>query len=116
MCKFDWAISLVLADASRSYELRLEGDLKLRLDGRDHAISSGPDPTSGAAVLGLLHRSVQWMEAFKDGRLVVTFGGDAVLNADAGTEYEAWELTGPSGVRIVSLPDGALAVWSPTDG
>jgi hypothetical protein len=38
------------------------------------------------------------------------------LRAPIGEDYESWNIVGPAGLRIVSLPGGELAIWSPDRG
>ncbi len=38
-----------------------------------------------------------------------------VVKVPVGQDYEPWELVGPGGVRVVSLPGGDLAVWRAED-
>jgi hypothetical protein len=53
--------------------------------------------------------------AFSDGRLEIAFTDDIVLSVPPHPQYEAWELYGSSGRRIISTPGGGLAIWNPLD-
>jgi hypothetical protein len=50
---------------------------------------------------------------FSDGRLEIAFTDDVVLSVPPHPQYEAWELYGSSGRRIISTPGGGLAIWNP---
>ena len=47
-----------------------------------------------------------------DGQLHLAFADGAHIEVAPDEGYEAWNVTGPGGARIVSLPGGELAVWS----
>lgn len=49
--------------------------------------------------------------AFKTGALRLVFESGAMLTVPYGEQYEAWQLTGPSGRMWVSLPGGGLATF-----
>jgi hypothetical protein len=52
--------------------------------------------------------------AFKDDHLELKFDGGATITVAAAEDLEPWEIVGPGGLRVVSLPEGQLAVWQPT--
>jgi hypothetical protein len=63
-------------------------------------------------VLALLDRAVSRVVAFKDGRLSLAFDGGWKIEVPGGAQFEAWTLTGPNGLLVVSIPGGDLAVWT----
>jgi hypothetical protein len=50
--------------------------------------------------------------AFKDGRLALEFDDGSSIHVPADPSYEPWQISGPRGFRIVSIPGGDLAIWS----
>jgi hypothetical protein len=104
---------LLLADETgRSFECQIESPFTLT--GPDHA-SERFVPGQEAAALGtalvVLRRQVVDAVADKRGELVITLAGDLVLRSPPSQEYEAWNVTGPDGFRVVSMPGGELAIW-----
>lgn len=74
------------------------------------------DPLAMAPALRLLRQGVKQAIAFKDGRLELVLSGGVVLRVPFDEDFESWNIVGPAGLRIVSLPGGALAIWSPESG
>ena len=62
------------------------------------------------AALALLHKSVRYATAWKDGRLEIQFEDGTRLAVPIDPEFEAWEMSGPKSTKIVSLPGGNLAI------
>lgn len=116
-CRLDYAFSLVVADEpAGSFEVRIEQPFTVASDGGELTIDPEGDPVQMAPALRVLRQDVEQAIAFKDGRLELTFGDGAVLRAPIGEDYESWNIVGPAGLRIVSLPGGELAIWSPDRG
>jgi hypothetical protein len=65
-----------------------------------------------ATALGLFGAKVLSAVAFKTGSLRLVFGNGFHLNSRADPDFEAWEVLGPEGRRIIPMPGGELAIWS----
>lgn len=118
-CSFDYAVTLSIYSSAGYLEIRIEQQLELTLPTRPAEVVLVPEQgTAGqmAPALDLLHTVPLRVEAFKDGRLVVLLAGDGLLRVQPDDAYEAWTLTGPDDLRLVSIPGGDLAVWSPVSG
>jgi hypothetical protein len=115
-CQIDYAFSLVVAAApAESFYVTIEQPFWFRASsGSDESmlVPEGPPVALGPA-LAVLRSSVERAVAYKDGRLEIQFTGGAEIRVPVGKGFEAWNLTGPGGLRFVSLPGGELAVWSP---
>jgi RimJ/RimL family protein N-acetyltransferase len=112
-CRVDYAVDFVLADADAAFLVRIEQPFVLTdADGRERLIDPERRPPETAPVLALLDRPVLRVAAFADGRLELGFAGAARVEVAAGTDHESWQLSGPDGLRLVSMPGGELAVWS----
>jgi len=79
--------------------------------GLEHLIVPEGDPVRVAPVLAICRQAVQQGFAFKEGRLELHFADNSVLSVSSSEDLEPWELTGPDGLRLVSIPGGDLAVW-----
>lgn len=110
-CCVDFAVTFRFSDANDTFEVRVGEPFVLSRDGHERVLNPEEDPTSVGSVLSLLHQTVSGAVAFKDGRLELSFSDGASLNVPVGQDFEAWELVGPGGLRVVSLPGGDLAVW-----
>jgi hypothetical protein len=65
------------------------------------------------ALLSLIGLRVLSAVGFKTGALRLVFESGRMLTIPFGDQYEAWQLTGPSGRMWVSLPGGGLASFPP---
>ena len=110
--EFDWAVGLLLDDGSF---LRVEAPLELTGPSGTAVVVPGEVPTLAPA-LALFGRTVR-AAVVHDRTLEIDFDGDLVLRVVQGTEYEAWNATGPGPARdpahwmVVSTGSGRLAVW-----
>ena len=59
----------------------------------------------------LIGHTVATAIADATGVLDVTFEGGARLHVEPDPAYEAWNVSGPNGALVVSMPGGELAVW-----
>lgn len=113
-CRLDYAFTLVVADESAgSFEIRIEQPFVVTSRGDEVVLDPEGEPARMAPALGLLRQDIEQAAAFKDGRLELSFTDGGVLSVPVGEDYEAWSIVGPAGLRIVSLPGGELAIWSP---
>jgi hypothetical protein len=112
-CRFDHAVSLLLADANVSFLVRIEEPFVLRRGDGSNEQRLDPEqrPPEGAPALALLDLAVRRIVAFKGGRLHLAFGNEWSVEVPPETAYEAWTLSGPDGLLVVSTPGGDLAIW-----
>jgi hypothetical protein len=111
-CRIDYAFTLVLeAERGGSVEIRIEQPFVVTVQDGEHDVDPEADPIDIAPALRLLHQGVTRATAFKDGRLELVFDGAELLRVPASEDYEPWNVVGPEGLRIVSLPGGDLGVW-----
>jgi Family of unknown function (DUF6188) len=110
---FDWAVTLTVGSPQvEAFDLRIEQPcILVGPDGKEVLLVPDGDPVRLAPVLGLLRRSVMRIDAFKDGHLEIEFEGGYLLSVPAAEDYEPWEISGPDGTRLVSVPGGNVSVW-----
>jgi Family of unknown function (DUF6188) len=77
-----------------------------------HLLEPGGAAPRLAPALGIMRQVLGEGTAFADGRLELQFRDGSRLSVPGGTDYEAWDLTGPGGLTVVSIPGGDLAIWS----
>lgn len=118
-CRLDFAFTLVLAGEDEGlFYVTIEEAFSVAASAEAEGLVVDPegDPVQMAPALRVLRQDVERAVAFKDGRLELAFGDGAVLRAPLGKGYESWNIAGPAGLRLVSMPGGELAVWSPEVG
>jgi hypothetical protein len=106
--RLDYALTIWTTD---NWELDLNGDAYLLTAAGMTTIDSGQSvdelPESLAALVGA---EITEVLVARDGHLAVNFK-DAQLSVRAADDYEAWQITGPEGQRLVCMPGGELANW-----
>jgi hypothetical protein len=109
---FDWAVSLLIGSGEATFEVRIEGEILLE-DADEAGLTIDPegDPQQLAPVLSLLRQPVDHVCALKNGELRIGLSSGTTLRVAASDEFEPWEISGPRGMRIVSVPGGNVAVW-----
>ncbi len=112
----DAAFGIMFIQGRDVFELRIGGPFTVKRGPTEVGYSAedrGAQQLGGA--LGLLRKTARNAIALKDGTLEVAFTDGDSLSVRPDEHYEAWEMAGPRGYKIVSLPGGGLAVWSPAD-
>ncbi len=109
----DWAVNLELGHGVDTVHIRIESPFVVEV-GEVETLVLPEQPETVAVMLPRLRRKVVSIGAFDDGHLEVGFDDGSSLSVAATEDYEPWGLTGPSGLRIVSIPGGEIAVWTPT--
>jgi hypothetical protein len=118
---------LTVVEIGISYQLSLLLDTEARVvlgcpskltqvvdDGRQDVVLD-PGRQDVTAAIGLFGAKVLSAVAFKTGSMRLVFDNGWHLNSRADPSFEAWEVLGPGGWRIISMPGGKLAVWSERD-
>jgi hypothetical protein len=102
---FDYGISL---QTDNGYEIRIESDYVVQSSGdRSGCGSQDPGHILAAALNEIISTAI-----VDSGTLNLTFSNGTVLRVEPHQMYEAWTVTGPRGMKVVSMPGGELAVWS----
>jgi hypothetical protein len=96
--------------------LTVESAANVRASAREPetpAVTHNEDGTVSTfdALLSLIGQRVVSGVGFKTGALRLVFESAAWLTIPFGDQYEAWQLTGPSGRMWISLPGGGLATF-----
>ncbi|MEI2279047.1 DUF6188 family protein [Paenarthrobacter ilicis] len=107
----DFQVTLVLEHLRITIE---ESFVLEHPDGTSHVIDPGGDFDQLSPVLPLSRsKVVAEAKAFDDGRLEIVLQDGFRLSVvpEPKPAYEAWNVTGPDGLLIVSMPGGELALW-----
>lgn len=101
---------LIRLGISGGYELQVESRMELK--GSDGAsVLVDADATGSDQLSSLIGCSIVEAVAAEAGSLDVIASSDVRLHIGPGEDFESWTLTGPGGIRVVSLPGGELAKW-----
>jgi hypothetical protein len=112
-CVVDHAFSIHMGEPDESYQLRIESDFFLT-GPESRSYLSMERPRELGVALGVLRQSIISARAYKSGKLEVLFTSDIGIVVEPSPDFEAWELVGDDGLRIVCTPGGDLAVWKPS--
>ena len=108
-CIVDHAFSFVIADQDDFLTVQIEGIFVLSVGEVKHEISPQNATQLGNA-LNILRKSVIGFDIQEHGQLMVVV--DKIqIDVQPHNEYEAWQCWSESGLRIVCMPDGQLAIW-----
>jgi|SRR6266511_3008946 len=115
-CLIDYSFGLVL-DGEPSVEVSLSYFRFRDRDGREHLLSAEADRRLLAPALACFGLTVAHAYAWRSGRLQLGFTDGTRVEADPHHEFEAWQVSGPGSVFVVSPAGGGEpAVWDGTPG
>ncbi len=111
-CFLDTAFGIEFWENGSEITLRIEGGFLFKENGEEHKLY--PDqPAALGPALSVFQKEVCHSIAGKEGRLYIEFSDGSRLSVAADSEYEAWEIVGSGGLRVVCGPGGRLSVWQP---
>lgn len=99
---------------SGDYFIAISSTLSVDVAGRNIVLS--PEEDSGESfqpIRELLGRTVETAEVNHKGALSVTFEEGSHVWVEPDPDCEAWNVSGPNGALVVSMPGGELAIWNP---
>jgi hypothetical protein len=113
-CCVDYAVSF---GTRNQVSIRIEQPfVYTSAGGVEHLIIPEGNPVQVAPVLAIARLSVHEGLAYTDGRLELTFSDGSTIGVPGTQDYEPWELSGPDGLKVVSVPGGELSIWHPVAG
>lgn len=108
-CCVDYALTFRFGN---EVTLRIEQPFVYRTaEGVEHLIVPEGDPVRMAPALAVCRQVARQGFAFKDGHLGLDFVDGSRVSVPTAEDLEPWELAGPDGLRVVSVPGGDLAIW-----
>jgi hypothetical protein len=111
-CCLDFALAIHFLSEGDDTALGIGGPFSLWLGKAQWNMSPTSIPEVGNA-LQIMGQRVDRAMALASGELELDFANGLQLRVPPDPDYEAWDLVGASGLRVVSLPGGGLAVWEP---
>jgi hypothetical protein len=111
-CAVDHAFSLEFYEGEQAAVLRIEGEFTISDRDRVYRLSPSVPMELGPAV-ALFGQVVRSARTSAEGKLELAFEDGRTLSVEPDACYEAWEVSGPDGMRAVCTPGGAISVWQP---
>jgi hypothetical protein len=111
-CLVDYTFGMELWEREGTTTIRIEGDFVVKGHDGEHRLSPAC-PTALGPALSTLGKAVTAAKAYKDGCLTVHFADGSIFTVKPDVAYEAWEIAGPGGLRVVCTPGGSLSIWQP---
>jgi len=113
-CIVDYAFALEFHESEQAVLLRIEGSF-LVSNGQYAQRLNPEEPAELGPGLALVHRVVQSARASSEGKIEISFEGGHMIAVEPDLRFEAWEICGPSGMRVVCGPGGRMSVWQPAE-
>lgn len=105
------AVSLVL-DVGPGWLVTVENEYTFTMrEGVQLDTTDGQEPVIVAALEAGVATAVSRADVDDTGGLTLGVAG-GLLRVEACHRFESWNVVGPRGQRVVSMPGGGLAVWS----
>jgi hypothetical protein len=111
-CRVDYAFTLQLMSGEKEVAIRIGRPFRYQTQ----SLAVNVDPEARPEELGpVLHlcreRTVRELTVRKDGALEMRFDDESLLSVPADNDYEAWTLSGPGQLLIVSGPGGDVSIF-----
>lgn len=98
---------------SDDYFALIASPLTLSRSGHVSTVTPDEDPEEVfAPIREMVGLDVVESTADDSGALKIAFGDGSVIHVMADKAYEAWNVSGPRGALVVSMPGGKLAIWN----
>jgi len=110
----DFAVNLEFLNAEPAYYVCIESDPLFSQEGNEVALSLD-DPGHVAQLSIVARKKLRDIRVSEHGALILLFGERLKLSVPANAKYEAWNVSASDGMKIVCMPGGRLAIWSPND-
>lgn len=108
----DQAVVLDVSNAGQRFEIRIEQQFQLRdPSGTVSWVEAQGDSTALDEAIEPFRTHILGGIAHKDGALELRLSEGVEIWVAPDPDYEAWTVAGDSGLKIVALPGGELAVW-----
>lgn len=105
---FDYTMTL---ETDTGVELNIENDYTLHTTDASRCISPEPVSADSEQPTSLINRTISTATSDETGALKISFADGGRVTVEADPDYEAWNLAGPDGRKVVCLPGGELATW-----
>ncbi len=113
-CLIDYAFSLVAWESDKKkFSIRIETEFLFISSDKEYLLQAEKEPTTLCPVLAILHQEIKSLIVLETGKLELRLvNGDCIIVLPD-PNYEAWNLDVAGGYKLVCLPGGGLAYWTP---
>lgn len=105
---FDYAMTL---ETETGVKLNIENDYTLHTADASWCDSPEAVCVDSDQPASLINRTISNATSDETGALNISFTDGDRVTVEPDPDYEAWNLAGPDGKKIVCLPGGELATW-----
>jgi hypothetical protein len=112
-CTSEPALTLELRDGDDAGMLRIEGRFVVTAGSVTHRLDA-EKPADLDPARALVGQRIAMGRVLSAGLLEIRFEDGRILRVPPDDDFEAWELSGPRGMRVVCAPGGEISVWQPT--
>lgn len=105
---FDYAMTL---ETDTGVKLNIENDYTIHTASTSWNVSPEPVSADSEQAAHLVDHTISTATSDETGGLNISFIDGARVTVEADPDYEAWNLAGPDGRKVVCLPGGELATW-----
>jgi hypothetical protein len=109
-CVIDHAFSLEAFRTDGSVTLRIEGPFTLTREQSTRLMDPSAPAELGPAI-ALVQGTVKRARVSSEGRLSIVFDDGREVTVEPSENFEAWELSGPQGVKAVCRAGGGVSTW-----
>lgn len=113
----EWVTEIHLKNAeSEQYIVQIEAQITFKAKtGQSVELQPGQNAAGSADMTESVAEGATSMTAYESGSLGIQFTNKASMSILPSEDFEAWNLTGPDRLKIVSLPGGGLGKWGIED-
>jgi hypothetical protein len=109
----DFSVTLQFADDGPAAELKLECSFAITTSAGSQTIEPERMVEGAQMVVGLFGARVLSVRVDQGSELVVDLSDERRLRAWPDAQYESWSYTSEDGSRVICMPGGQVAIWSP---
>jgi len=113
-CVLDYSVTLETNENSDSSctIIRIESDFTIIRDSQSRTVEIENVGSVGQAAV-FLRKELTSGYVSTDGKLELRFSDNVSLIVDSNNSYEAWSVLTKDGERLICMPGGEVAYWSP---
>jgi hypothetical protein len=93
------------------YVLSIEGPCKFRIGDIDYQLRGTPYDPEMEYLRTMANKLIVSANAHSNGQLEIVLEEGSTVSSKTDGDFEPWQISGPGGFLVVSMPSGGLTVW-----